>query len=346
MPNIYGGNGDETLNGTDDRDLIYGRDGDDTLNGGGGNDVLYGGAGSDSMYGGEGDDQLSGGEGGDRMEGGNGNDTYFVDDNEDVVVEFSAGGVDRVVSYLANYRMAANIELLDLAEGAGNGTGNELNNVMRGNSTNNLLQGMGGNDQIGGQGGDDIINGGFGDDFLDGGAGSDTISFKTTTPGGATIDLANTTTRQNTGFGNDLIRNFENIEGTFSNDVLLGDGADNAISALSGDDFIRGRGGNDNITAGTGADTIAFEAAGAANGVDRIRAFETGVDKLQFSSADYSSSATLTYGTAAVGAGAQFVFDDVLDQLYYDADGAGGAAAILIANLYQTTLASGDIVIV
>ncbi|RVT39899.1 calcium-binding protein [Sphingobium algorifonticola] len=346
MAQIFGTEDANDIDGTAGNDMIYGRGGDDIIDAGAGNDVLYGGAGNDTLYGGEGNDQLSGGEGADYMVGGDGNDTYYVDNIGDEVIEFSNGGIDRVVSSLANYALDTNAEILDLLEGAGNinGSGNDAANTLRGNSGNNQLHGRGGNDTVYGQGGDDVINGGEGNDLLDGGAGVDTISFKTTAAGGATVDLL-ITKAQNTGFGLDTIRNFENIEGTESADTLLGDNNANAIIGLGGDDTIRGRGGDDTITAGSGADTIIFEAA-ALNGVDRIRQFQSGVDTLQFSAADYDASATLTYGTAAVGAGAQFIFDDALDNLYYDADGAGGADAIWIATMATTTIVASDIVVI
>jgi Ca2+-binding RTX toxin-like protein len=53
----------------------------------------------------------------------------------------------------------------------------------------------------------------------------------------------------------------------------------------------------------------------------------------QFSRAEYSDTATLTLGSAAVGAGAQFIYDAVANTLSYDADGEGGAAAIVIATI-------------
>ena len=64
----------ETLDGTEDRDVIDAQGGDDTVNGLGGDDELLGGYGNDRLFGGEGDDYLDGGRGSDLLDGGAGDD--------------------------------------------------------------------------------------------------------------------------------------------------------------------------------------------------------------------------------------------------------------------------------
>lgn len=341
---LFGNDGSDTLFGGNGDDMLYGDDGDDTLHGDDGNDVLYGGSGNDILHGGAGNDQLSGNTGADRMYGGTGNDTYFVDDIGDEVFEFAGEGTDTVRSTLANYKLDSNVENLQL-DGTGNtnGSGNDLNNAIKGNSGNNNLQGWGGNDSIYGLGGDDIINGGAGDDVLDGGDGTDLVTYKVGATNGVTVDL--TKTKQNTGMGTDTIRNFENLEGTLFNDVLYGDNGANKIAGLDGDDTIRGRGGNDDLTGGSGADRFLFEST-ANNGTDMIRGFETGLDKLVFFTGEgYAANAGFTLGSSAVGAGAQFLYDDATHSFYYDADGEGGAAAIKLAAILGGTVTAGDILI-
>ena len=345
MANINGTSGDDILDGTELADRINGGDGNDTINGGGGNDALLGGNGNDSLYGGEGNDQLSGGAGDDYMEGGNGNDTYFVEDLGDVVNE-TGDGIDSVHSFLQNYTLGANIEHL-LLGGTGNinGKGNALDNMLRGNAGNNNLNGMGGNDSVYGFGGNDILAGGDGNDLIDGGDVIDEVTYKVGATGGVTVSLA-VTTAQNTGRGMDIVRNVENLEGTDFADVLTGNSGANRINGLGGGDTIRGGGGDDDMTGGAGGDSFLFEAAGAANGVDRIRGFTSGEDELCFSSADgYDANAVLTIGTEASGSGAQFIFDDRPGKylLYYDADGAGGADAVLLASLNPASLVASDI---
>ena len=76
---IHGGNGNDTLVGSDSAetieagggvDIVYGRGGNDTINGEGGGDVsLYGQAGNDTIQGGPGADQIFGGSGDDTIYG-------------------------------------------------------------------------------------------------------------------------------------------------------------------------------------------------------------------------------------------------------------------------------------
>ena len=73
---IYGGSGDDTLNGTAAMDIILGMGGDDSISGGEGDDMLYGGAGSDTIYGGDGRNRIVGGEGDDLLIGGNDRDIF------------------------------------------------------------------------------------------------------------------------------------------------------------------------------------------------------------------------------------------------------------------------------
>ncbi|SFS13157.1 calcium-binding protein [Sphingomonas jatrophae] len=287
MATVPGDDDNNTLTGTSGADMIYGQGGNDVLSGGDGNDVLYGGSGNDRLFGGEGNDQLTGGEGADYMVGGAGNDTYYVDNTADVVIEDTDGGIDTVVSTLSGYTLRDNFETLRLGGSDNiNGTGNALNNTLSGNAGGNNLKGLAGNDSIYGYGGDDIIDGGEGNDILNGGDGFDIVSYKSATSG-VTVSLANTANQNTGGAGIDKLAGFESLEGSQFNDVLTGSSAADKISALAGDDTIRGGGGNDDLTAGAGADTFVFEDSAAANGVDIIRGFQSGSDKLQFSDAAY-----------------------------------------------------------
>ena len=104
----YGGDGDDTINGGDGDDFgnitsysgqvfvggLFGGDGNDFIDGGAGNDLLDGGAGNDSLSGGDGNDQLRGGAGTDLLKGGGGNDVYNVEDALDVIVEGADEGTD------------------------------------------------------------------------------------------------------------------------------------------------------------------------------------------------------------------------------------------------------------
>lgn len=129
------------------------------------NDVLTGDGGANRLDGGAGDDLLNGGAGGDAMIGGAGNDRFIVDHVGDVVTELGGQGIDTVQSSI-NYTLGANVENLDLTGSALNGTGNELDNVIRGNALGNQLNGGAGNDRLIGGNGVDFMRGGTGNDVF------------------------------------------------------------------------------------------------------------------------------------------------------------------------------------
>ena len=156
---------------------MYGGDGDDYLDGGAHHDVLNGGDGDDSLVGGGGNDHLNGNDGADQMAGGAGHDKYFVDTVDDKVFEDVNKGNDRVYASIS-WTLGDNLErLILLGSDDLSGYGNELDNRLNGNSGNNLLVGMGGNDKIIGAAGDDELWGLSGSDELFGGSGADTFAF-------------------------------------------------------------------------------------------------------------------------------------------------------------------------
>ncbi len=77
----------------DQGSILYGGEGNDTLNGRSGDDFLYGGEGDDTLNGDAGDDVLDGGTGNDRLRGGAGDDTYMYDlgDGQDRIYDNKSG---------------------------------------------------------------------------------------------------------------------------------------------------------------------------------------------------------------------------------------------------------------
>ena len=110
---LNGGNGNDRLYGDDGVDVLFGWRGDDMLDGGGDDDVLYGdsfgllaaefdghdtllgGAGSDTLWGEGGNDWLEGGDGDDRLDGGSGDDVLDGGSGDDKLV----GGAGNDVLY-------------------------------------------------------------------------------------------------------------------------------------------------------------------------------------------------------------------------------------------------------
>lgn len=132
---------------------------------------------NNSITGSEGKDVLNGGIGADVLTGLAGDDTYYVDNTGDAVIEASGGGHDLISSSVTISALAANVEdLLLTGTAAISATGNDLDNNIIGNAAANVLNGMAGNDMLVGAAGNDALNGGDGDDLLIGGAGKDALT--------------------------------------------------------------------------------------------------------------------------------------------------------------------------
>jgi Ca2+-binding RTX toxin-like protein len=288
--------------------VITGNTGDNVLTGNAGNDRLIGGVGADQLFGGTENDTLEGGVGVDTLEGGDGNDRLDGGADGDSMV----GGLGNDTYIVDN----AGDFVLELA---GGGTldavtasidyvlGAELENLTLSGAA---VFGTGntGANRITGTGANNTLSGLEGNDTLDGGAGADSLI------GGAGADSL--------------------IGGTGSDTLVGGDGVD----ILNG-----------------GADADSFVFNGGPD-IDTVVGFVTGVDRLYFDPAAYAGmagvgSVVLVANAApvAVGAGGQFLYDTSganAGLLYWDPDGAGGAAAVVVARLSGTpALAASDIIL-
>jgi len=88
---LYGGLGDDTIDGWEGDDVLYGEGGNDTIKGWAGNDTLDGGIGDDVMNGDDGDDSVNGGAGNDIVCGG------YMDTAGDFLVDGDTNsGVDKL----------------------------------------------------------------------------------------------------------------------------------------------------------------------------------------------------------------------------------------------------------
>jgi Ca2+-binding RTX toxin-like protein len=105
---------------------------------------------------------------------------------------------------------------------------------------------------------DEIIVAGEGNDTIDGSLGTDTLQFETNK--NITVDLL-ITEAQNTGEGNDSIRNIDNLIGGSGHDTFLGSGAANTLVGGKGNDVLDGHGGADRLEGGEGDDIFHIENA-------------------------------------------------------------------------------------
>lgn len=141
-----------------------------------------------------------------------------------------------------------------------------------------------GDDRIGGGKGDDVLYGIDGDDQLEGGRGQDALhggdgidsaTYLLALDDGVTADLQASQFNKFEAAG-DTYFDIENIDGSFFNDDLRGDGGDNVINAWDGDDFLSGRSGDDTLIGETGNDVLTGGA-----GADRLDGGE-GIDRASY----------------------------------------------------------------
>lgn len=152
--------------------------------------------------------------------------------------------------------------------------------TLSGTPGRDVLIGDDGDDVLFGRAGDDRLNGGRGNNTLVGGAGDDTYELRHKQAHDVVVERA--------GQGIDTVASWksctlsawvENLELRSAVNWQYGRGneRDNRISAGAGTQALDGRGGDDVLTGGSGADTFSF---GTGSGEDRITDLEPGVDRI------------------------------------------------------------------
>ncbi|WP_275041497.1 M10 family metallopeptidase C-terminal domain-containing protein [Tateyamaria sp. ANG-S1] len=267
-----------TIDIEDLEDQTESDDGDDALYGGDGNDTILGGQGDDLLDGGDGDDVLSGQAGVDVFRGGAGSDTVDFSRESpfqlivNLETNFANGGTASGDTFYDIEGLIGSDDRIDRFIGTsadnhfiGQGGGD----VFNGRDGNDTLDGGNDGDILYGEGGDDVIIGGSGQDYLDGGEGIDTVVYRNSSSG-VTVDLANGMATggdatgpvqivgRGTAIKNDILVGFENVDGSFHDDWLIGDDQANELSGGAGDDTLTGGDGNDVLDGGAGSDTADY----------------------------------------------------------------------------------------
>jgi Ca2+-binding RTX toxin-like protein len=361
--------GDDTIDATNlnagsMRLSLDGGAGDDLLVGGAANDTLIGGAGNDFVDGRRGDDVAflgagrdaflwNPGEGNDRIEGGSGYDTMlFNGSGANETIDMSANGERfRFFRDVASVVMDTNdLEQVDFRAfgGADTITINDLTgtDIQQINLNLGVLGTAGGDGQI------DTIN-------VNGSAGNDVVRVanqeQTVTVTGltATVTIARADANLDRlmvfgAAGDDRIDASElasnliqlTIDGGAGDDMLIGSSSNDTLVGGDGNDTVIGGAGADNVSGSNGRDAFRFNAPN--QGSDTISDFVAADDQILVRAADFGgglvAGAAITVdqfilGTAAGDDSDRFIYNNTTGELFFDVDGSGANAQVLLATL-------------
>jgi Ca2+-binding RTX toxin-like protein len=290
----------------------------------------------------QGNNVIDGAGGADFMIGYAGDDLYFVDNPGDIVYELSGQGTDTVAT-LISYTLAANVENLQAAVIGGTAalalTGNALSNFIWATQGNNIIDGGGGADFLIGFGGDDVYYVDNAGDvvFEEAGGGSDTVAATASYTLGANVENL-----QAADIGGSAALN------------LTGNDLGNYIWGTQGNNVLAGGGGIDRLFGYAGADQFLFNTAAGVANYDVLGDFQAGIDKIALDNGIFTALAdgalpasAFVAGTAALDADDRILFNAADGSVYYDADGSGAGAALLVAYVpVGQVLTAADFIVV
>jgi Ca2+-binding RTX toxin-like protein len=345
---VYGTNGIDIINALQNEvNWIDGLDGNDFLTGGSLRDTLIGGLGNDVIYAVDGNDSVAGNEGSDRLFGGLGADTVDYSNNMGAIfLDIDAGFAIETALQTGTVLASTDIVSTDLITQFENVNGTAFGDRIYGTNTENIIAPGAGFDIVYGEGGIDTVD-------YSAAAGAIFADLN----GYSVYESTSTTATVNAGsnfLSSDFVFGIENITGTTFGDRLYGDASANRLDGGAGADIIYGGAGNDILIGGLGDDLIIGEAgvdiltgsSGAdsfyfstivnAGEADIITDFVAGWDRLLVLRSAFGIGATeqlnlVVNGSAEVAN--SFVYNSTSGSLSFDADGAGGNEAVVVADI-------------
>ncbi|MEY9196846.1 serralysin [Sinorhizobium fredii] len=145
----------------------------------------------------------------------------------------------------------------------------------------------------------------------------------------------------------------DRIAGSRFDDTLEGMAGNDRLNGGAGNDILSGGVGRDKLIGGEGADTFLFDVAPDTASCDRVLDFCAADDLFRLDAAVFAAlsvgtldSETLAFGKAASDEDDRIVYDQARGELFYDADGTGGADAVRFAIVSRgTSLAAEDFLV-
>jgi Ca2+-binding RTX toxin-like protein len=163
---------------------------------------------------------------------------------------------------------------------------------------------------------------------------------------GGGVDLVKSLISYRLGSGlNDLVLLGSNAisgSGNQQANKISGNSAGNSLNGADGNDLLNGGLGNDRLNGGDGLDGFLFDSAlNGTKNVDAILDFSTADDTIYLDRTIFSgiaangtlSASAFRIGTSAGDTSDRIVFDTSTQRIYYDVDGLGGAAQVLVATV-------------
>jgi uncharacterized delta-60 repeat protein len=303
------GTGNDTVNAGIGNDLVFGGAGNDVLNGGGDNDTVIGGAGADTLAGGAGDDTLSGGAGSDVYQ-------FDASSGNDLITEsLPTLTADQLVSGLGPVYIV----------GDGDAPLASDTDVLN-------INGVSATSALATRAGDDLV--------ISLQAGNHVTVQNYFANGVSTIEKV-VFTSSNTVWSSTTIRakvlvptdGDDSLIGYLGGDKMSGGLGNDTLDGREGKDTLTGGAGDDTLTGGSGEDRFVFDQA-PGSGVDTITDFTSGVDTIMLKGSMFAGLGAIG---SRVGLSDKLTYDAGTGALAYDADGAGGAAGVVVAILGIST---------